>query len=92
MINKSKSEFSVITKAKDLSSYVFTITLKSPKFFRFSLVSKMHSLCLSIIENIIRANDVLLDKNDIADYKLRNDLQNKALTDLYQWSFYETKY
>lgn len=34
-----RSDLSVITKAKDLSSYILTITDKSPKKFRFTLVN-----------------------------------------------------
>ncbi len=33
----SQSELQVITQAKNLCSYVMTITHKSPKEFRFSL-------------------------------------------------------
>ena len=37
----SHSELQVITAAKNLCSYVMTITQKSPKQFRFSLVGRM---------------------------------------------------
>lgn len=36
-----QSELKVITAAKMLASYVMTITQKSPKQFRFPLVTKM---------------------------------------------------
>lgn len=35
-----QSELSVITKAKNLSSYIYTITQKSPKQFRFTLAAR----------------------------------------------------
>lgn len=40
---RSSSELSVIVKAKDLADYLFEATRKSPKVFRFALVSRMAS-------------------------------------------------
>lgn len=48
-MNKKSSELNVITKAKDLSEYVFTITHKSPKEFRFTIVVKMQNYCMGVI-------------------------------------------
>ena len=50
------SELSVITKAKDLCSYIMTITDKSPKRFRFTLVSRLQNYGLDIIEYLINSN------------------------------------
>lgn len=73
----------VITKAKDLCSYVFVITDKSPKKFRFTFVSRMQNLSLDIVEYLFRANDVYVGENtDKQDIYLRASLQQKALTDL----------
>ena len=55
---KKTSELVVITRAKDLCSYVMTITQKSPKQFRYTFVSRLQNLSLSAIENLFRANDV----------------------------------
>ena len=44
------SELLVITKAKDLCSYIMTITEKSPKRFRFTLVSRLQNYGLDIWE------------------------------------------
>ena len=41
-------ELYVITKAKDMGNYIYTITDKSPKKFRFTLVSKLQSLTIDI--------------------------------------------
>ncbi|MDR2436734.1 MAG: hypothetical protein LBD17_01500 [Endomicrobium sp.] len=49
---KRGSELSVITKAKELCSYIMTITQKSPKQFRFSFVSRLQNLSVDIIGNI----------------------------------------
>ena len=56
-MSTKQSELSVITKAKNLSSYIFTITRKSPKQFRFTLVARLQNYSLDIIEHIYRAND-----------------------------------
>ena len=44
MANEIKSELTVITKAKDLCSYIITITQKSPKQFRFTFVTRLQNL------------------------------------------------
>ena len=44
----SQSELQVITFAKNLCSYVMTITQKSPKQFRFSLIGRMQGYVLDI--------------------------------------------
>jgi hypothetical protein len=52
-MNEFKSELSVITKSKDLCSYVLTVTQKSPKHFRYTFVSRLQNLSLDVLENII---------------------------------------
>ena len=80
---KSKSsELAVITKAKDLCSYVVKVTQKSPKQFRFTFVSRMQNLSLSVLENLFYANDVFLTKNDLMAKRERLSFQRKAMTDL----------
>lgn len=61
-MERKQSELTVITKAKDLCSYVMTVTQKSPKQFRFTFVSRLQNLALSAIENLFRANDVFVLK------------------------------
>lgn len=62
MAERKQSELTVITKAKDLCSYIMTVTPKSPKQFRFAFVSRLQNLALSAIENLFRANDVFVSK------------------------------
>ena len=62
MQNRRQSELSVITKAKDLCSYILTVTEKSPKRFRFTLTTKLQNYALNIIEDLYRANEVFLVK------------------------------
>ena len=60
----AEKELFVIVKAKDLGNYIFTVTDKSPKKFRFTLVSRMQNLSLDIIENLYRANQVFVRNRD----------------------------
>lgn len=76
------SELAVITRAKDLCSYIMTVTDKSPKRFRFTLVAKMQNYALNTIENLYRANEVFAQRGDKEKAALRMDYQHKALTEL----------
>ncbi|MBR0172309.1 MAG: four helix bundle protein [Lachnospiraceae bacterium] len=75
------SELSVITKAKDLCSYILTVTEKSPKRFRFTLVSKLQNYALNLIENLYRANEVFLTKGDLRAIEKRREYQHQAMTE-----------
>lgn len=81
-MEQRQSELTVITKAKDLSSYVITVTQKSPKQFRFTFVSRMQNLCLDVIEGLYRANDTFVKAGDQAAWNTRLEYQRKAMTDL----------
>ena len=58
-----QGDLSVITKAKEVCSYILTITDKSPKGFRFTLVSRLQNYSLTIIENFILANEIYVCNN-----------------------------
>lgn len=47
---KRQSELTVITRANELSSYIMTVTPKSPKQFRFNYSGRLYSISLKIIE------------------------------------------
>ncbi len=81
-MERKQSELTVITKTKDLCSYVLTVTQKSPKHFRYTIVSKLQNLVLSAIENLYRANEIFVEKGNPATQKERLDLQRSAMTDL----------
>lgn len=76
------SDLVVVTKVKDLVNYIFQVTEKSPKKFRFTFVNRLHNWGLDVIENLYRANDI--DMRQISDEKLarRRNFQNEAMTDL----------
>ena len=72
-------ELAVIVKAKDLGSYIFTVTDKSPKKFRFTLVTRLQNTCLDIIENLYYANSVYVKgKEDYAHIGKRNAYQKRS--------------
>ena len=50
MSQQHQSELVVITKVKELCSYVMTVMQKSPKHFRFTFVTRMQNLSLDVIE------------------------------------------
>ena len=80
MASNANSELRVVTAAKNLCSYVLTATNKSPKSFRFTLVSRLQNLSLDIIENIYKANEVFVQSKDTQSMLKRLDLQHSALT------------
>ena len=76
------SELSVITKAKDLCSYIMTITDKSPKRFRFTLVSRLQNYGLDIIEYLIKANEIYVPNVHSQEMADRVNLQRSAMSRL----------
>ncbi|WP_330621436.1 four helix bundle protein [Butyrivibrio sp.] len=78
----TKSELSVITKAKELCSYIMTVTEKSPKRFRFTLVSRLQNYALDVIENLIMANETFVSVGDTRSAIERMSYQRKAMSRL----------
>ena len=75
------SELTIITKAKDLCGYVMTVTEKSPKRFRFTLVSRMQNLAMDLIEEAYRANEIYVGgENKAQAMEKRLEHQHSALT------------
>ena len=64
-MERKQSELQVITKARDLCSYVMTVTQKSPKHFRYTFVSRLQDLTLSVIENLYLANDTYVKRGGL---------------------------
>lgn len=78
----AKSELAVITKAKDLCSYVMTVTEKSPKRFRFTLTSRLQNYALDVIENLFMANETFVAAGDPRAAAMRLSYQRKAMSTL----------
>ena len=55
-----KSELIVITETKRLIDYVFVVTEKSPKKYRYSFVTRIHNILFDIIELLYVANSITL--------------------------------
>ena len=49
-------EMAVFTAAKKLSEYIFVICEKSPKKFRWSIITRLQNASVDLIENLYRAN------------------------------------
>ena len=79
---KDRNELTVITKAKNLCSYVLTVTDKSPKKFRFTLVAKLQNNALDVLESLFLANEVFVGDKDKKRIEMRQDHQRRALTHL----------
>lgn len=62
-------ELMVITRAKQLSSYIMTITNKSPKRFRFNFVNYLNNQCISCLDSLYKAN-VIKNKLERSSYQL----------------------
>ena len=81
-IRIAKSELGVITKSKDLCAYIMTVTDKSPKRFRFTLVSRLQNYALDVIENLIMANELYVAPGDMRTAEARSAYQRKAMSTL----------
>ena len=80
--SSNKSELRVVTKAKDLCTYILTVTEKSPKKFRFTIVTRLQNLSLDLIENIYEANEIYFKDADFLTIKGRINKQRSALTNV----------
>ena len=78
----TQSELQVITFAKNLCSYVMTITQKSPKQFRFSLIRRMQGYVLDIVEELYYVNDIYVTPASRASCAQRQAHQRKAMATL----------
>ena len=79
-----QSELTVITKAKELCSYVLTVSDKSPKKFRFTLSGRLQNYSISIVEQLLFANEVRMAVRDgpLLEKRLetRRNFQQQAFT------------
>ena len=78
---QKKNDLYVMTKTKDLAKYILTVTEKSPKRFRFTLVVRLQNYILDIIETIYFANKE-------QDIKVRLITQEKAQNLLCMLDYY----
>ena len=81
-MTEKRSEMTVIIRAKELCSYIITITQKSPKQFRFTFVTRLQNLALDVIEKIYYANEIYIGKGSENNAEKRLALQHEAITTL----------
>ena len=90
------NELSVISKAKNLCDYIMTVTERSPKRFRFTLVSRLQNYSLDVITALISANEIFVRpgmapeelprrKYTLSDFETRYDREEK-LRILIKWT------
>ena len=88
---KNKSELNVITIAKDLCSYILTVTDNSPKKFRFTLTIRLQNYALDVVYYLNMANDVYMRIDDrqlfLEAVRMRRSYQKRALAYMKQLSF-----
>ena len=80
-MNKKQSELTVVTRTKDLCSYIMTVTQKCPKNFRYTYVSRLQNLAMNVIENIFRANPTL--KSDAETILTRLGIPMSTAVDMF---------
>ena len=72
MRKHDNTELSVITKAKELLLYILAVTDRSPKKYRFTLVSRLQGYALDIVEYLYLANCIV-----ISDRTLQKELDER---------------
>lgn len=72
----------MITKAKELCSCIMTVTDKSPRRFRFTLLSRMQNYALDVIENLYIANEIYVQTGRRDQAEKRQAYQQQAQTAL----------
>ena len=77
-----QSDLQVITFAKNLCSYIMTITQKSPKQFRFSLIGRMQNYTMDIIEELYFANEIFVKPENKTALIQRREHQRRAMSRL----------
>lgn len=75
---RENSELMVITKAKDIVRYSFTIAENAPKKFRFTLTTRIHNTSLDILENLILANEIMLTGDQSASRERKHFQQTAS--------------
>ncbi len=82
-MKRKESELTVITRSKELCLYILAVTDKSPKKFRFTLVSRLQNYSIDVIEYLYMANYIPIGAQTTpSEIKERKDYQKKAMARL----------
>lgn len=77
---EKESELGVIVKSRKLIEYIFTITEKSPKKFRFTIIAHLQNKALNIMEYLILANEIYVkDSTHTESSRRRLGYQQEAM-------------
>lgn len=74
-------EMAVFTSAKKLAEYIFVVSEKSPKKFRWSIITRLQNASVDVVENLYRANFERVEERRIA-------YQKSALVSLHLVDFF----
>lgn len=86
-VRKDAGELVVIIKAKEFSKYVLNASRKMPRDHRFVVSANIQRLALSLVENLVRANGVLVQAKNLKYWQKRFDFQTQAEADLQMLEF-----
>lgn len=77
---KQENELGIMVKSRKLTEYIFAVTEKSPKKFRFTITAKLQNGSLNAMEQLIRANEYYIkDKSQAESYQKRLNCQREAM-------------
>ncbi len=80
---KKENELGIMIKCRKLIEYIFTVTEKSPKKFRYTIVNRLQNGSLQIMEHLIRANEIYVkDNTQVNHYQKRLGYQQEAMVDI----------
>ena len=79
---ENKDELNVIVKMKELCELILNATEKSPKKFRFSIVSRIQQYAFNALENLYKANAIIAKDGKKKSIEKRINLQYVAITNM----------
>lgn len=77
-----EDEFVLVTKTKELCGYIFCVTEKSPKRYRFTITTRLQNLAMEALEEIYRANGEKVTEKESGEKRLRHQKQAKTALQL----------
>lgn len=94
-MNVRENELQVIKKSKELSKLIFEITEKSPKKFRFTIVTRLQNCSIEVVSNLLFANDTIVNLKILADYEKTihylTTAENSSLSEFEKLKLFELK-
>ena len=79
---KRKSELTVLTRVSELTTYIATVTIRSPAKYRQSYVLRLQNLSLDAMQLLYEANSYVLSTAEPAEGESRLGCQRRAYVTL----------